>query len=107
MLLTHALCQTDGRARLGADLATTGSPTTAQAKRGFLSPFVALRDTNFRWYWISGLGVAGGQGITQFAITWLVIDLTGSVASLGLVVLAQGFPMTLISLFGGVLADRY
>ena len=89
-------------------MATRGSsPAPAQARRGFLSPFVALRDANFRWYWISGLGVAGGQGITQFAIAWLVIDLTGSVASFGLVVLAQGFPMTLISLFGGVLADRY
>ena len=37
----------------------------------------------------------------------VLVDLTGSVASLGLVILAQGFPMTIVSLFGGVLADRY
>lgn len=76
-------------------------------KPGFPQAFRALRRANFRWYWISGLGMAGAQGITQFAVTWLVLDLTGSVASLGLVILAQGFPLTVISLFGGVLADRY
>ena len=53
------------------------------------------------------MGMAGAQGIKQFTIIWLVLDLTGSVAQLGLVVLVQGFPMTVISLYGGVIADRY
>jgi MFS family permease len=72
-----------------------------------LRPFRALAEPNYRWYWISGFGMAGAQGLTQFSITWLVLDLTGSVASLGLVIVAQGFPMSVISLFGGVFADRY
>src|SRR4051794_16603482 len=83
------------------------SEPAARARGGFLKSFRSLENRNFRWYWFSGLGMAGAQGVTQFAITWLVLDLTGSVASLGLVILAQGFPMTIVSLFGGVLADRY
>src|SRR5690554_2527240 len=77
------------------------------AKSGALSPFQALRQRNFFLYWVSGFGAVGGQNINQFAVTWLVLDLTDSVGILGLVILAQGAPMTLVSLFGGVLADRY
>src|SRR5262249_31779982 len=84
----------------------SSSEAAPEARGGFFKSFRSLENPNFRWYWFSGLGMAGAQGITQFAITWLVLDLTGSVASLGLVILAQGFPMTIVSLFGGVLADR-
>ena len=40
-------------------------------------------------------------------MAWLVLDLTGSVGQLGLVVFMQGLPMSIMALFGGVLADRY
>ena len=46
-------------------------------------------------------------GIRQLVIAWLVLDLTESVGQLGLVVFMQGLPMSVVSLFGGVLADRY
>lgn len=80
---------------------------TMDRRSEFLRPFRALSDSNYRWYWIGGFGMAGAMGLTQFAVTWLVLDITGSLASLGLVIVAQGFPMTLIALFGGVLADRH
>ena len=67
----------------------------------------ALRQPNYRWYWISGVGIVGAQTMRQFTILLLVNDLTGSAGQLGLVVFFQGTPMTIISLFGGVLADRY
>ncbi len=67
----------------------------------------ALRQPGYRWYWISGIGTVGAQTMQQFTILWLVLDLTGSAGQLGLVVFFQGAPMTIISLFGGVLADRY
>jgi MFS family permease len=43
----------------------------------------------------------------SFAQAWLVLELTGSAAKLGLVVAAQTLPMLLFTLPAGVLADRY
>ncbi len=37
---------------------------------------------------------------------WLVLDLTGSPAALGLVTAAQALPITILTLFAGVLLDR-
>ena len=70
-------------------------------------PFRALRYPNYRWYWISGLGQTAAQGIKQLALAWLVLDLTGSVGQLGIVIFMQGLPMAAVSLYGGVLADRH
>jgi MFS family permease len=69
--------------------------------------FRALRHRNYRWYWLSGLAMTGAQGLQQFALPWLVLDLTGSVGRFGLVAFIQGVTVTLTSLYGGVLADRY
>jgi MFS family permease len=51
--------------------------------------------------------MAAAQGIQQLALAWLVLDLTGSVAQLGLVVFARGIPMLVFGLYGGVIADRH
>ncbi|HLF79156.1 MAG TPA: MFS transporter [Dehalococcoidia bacterium] len=72
-----------------------------------LRAFSALRHVQYRWYWFSGLSMTAAQGILQLAIAWLVLDLTGSVGQLGLVVFIQGVPMAIASFYGGVLADRY
>jgi len=77
------------------------------ANRRFVAPFQALKNKTFRWYWASGFGATGAQGLQQFALAWLVLDLTDSVGQLGLVIFLQGVPLTLVALFGGVLADRY
>lgn len=79
----------------------------SERRPGWLQSFRALKHRNFRWYWLSGLGMTGAQGIKQLALAWLVLDLTGSVGQLGLVVFMQGLPMSIMALFGGVLADRY
>ncbi len=87
---------------------TKTGPAEAPPRRPGLRQAVrALRQPNYRWYWISGLGTVGAQTMRQFTILWLVLDLTGSAGQLGLVVFFQGAPMTVIALFGGVLADRY
>ena len=74
---------------------------------GRLKVFRALRHANYRWYWASGIGTTGAQGMKQLVVAWLVLEETGSVGQLGLVIFLQGLPMAVISLFGGVLADRY
>ncbi|MGE0686381.1 MAG: MFS transporter [Dehalococcoidia bacterium] len=76
-----------------------------EARRG--SPFEALKIRDYRWYWFSGLGMTGAQNIQRLAMAWLILDLTGSLGQLGLMVFLMGLPMTLTSLWGGVLADRY
>ena len=71
------------------------------------SAFRALRHRDYRWYFLSGLGTSGAQGIQQFAIAWLVLDLTDSLGKLGIVIFMQGVPMSITSVFGGLIVDRY
>src|SRR5687768_15907556 len=71
------------------------------------SPFQALRIRDYRWYWFSGLGMTAAQNIQRLAMAWLILDLTGSLGELGLMIFLMGLPMTLTSLWGGVLADRH
>jgi MFS family permease len=78
-----------------------------ERRSGIMQAFRALRYANYRWYWISGIGQTASQGMTQLALPWLILDLTGSVGQLGFAVFVQGLPMAVISLFGGVVADRY
>ncbi len=61
-------------------------------------PFVAL---------LSGRSVSLlGNGLANIAITFAVLDLTGSVTDLGIVLAARSLPQVVFLLFGGVLADR-
>jgi MFS family permease len=76
-------------------------------KRGFAKAFSSLRSRDYRWYFVSGLGMTAAQGIQQLALAILILDLTGSVGQLGLMIFIRGVPMAVIALFGGVLADRY
>lgn len=78
-----------------------------EERTGLLKAFQALQHLKYRWYWLSGLGMTAAQGFQQLGMAWLVLDLTGSVGQLGLVVFFQGVPMAVASFFGGVLADRY
>jgi MFS family permease len=60
--------------------------------------FVAL----LAWRTVSLLG----NGLAGIAITFAVLDLTGSATDLGLVLAARSLPQVVFLLFGGVLADR-
>lgn len=51
--------------------------------------------------------MTGAQGITQLALAWLVLDLTGSLGQMGIVIFMQGVAWTIVAMVGGVLADRY
>ncbi len=82
-------------------------PPDAEKQQRSPRALSALKNRNYRWYWFSGLGQSGAQGINQLTVAWLVLDLTGSVGQLGLVIFFQGLPTVIIALFGGVFADRY
>jgi MFS family permease len=51
--------------------------------------------------------MTGAQHSQRLALAWLILDLTGSVAQLGLMVFVMGVPLSLVALWGGVLADRF
>jgi MFS family permease len=61
---------------------------------------------NFRAYFASAAVAQCGSWLLRTAQAWLVLDLTGSAAALGVVTVAQALPVTLLTLFAGVLIDR-
>jgi MFS family permease len=74
--------------------------------RGLTGRFAALRERNFRNLFLGQSVSVIGDGITPVAITFAVLDLTGSATDLGLVLAAQSVPLAALALVGGVWADR-
>ncbi len=70
------------------------------------STFRALRVRNYRLYYIGQLVSLSGSWMQRVAQAWLVLKLTDSPLALGTVTLLQFAPVTLLSLYGGVVADR-
>src|SRR5437660_897441 len=66
----------------------------------------ALADPNFRVYFVSAAISQCGSWLLRTTQAWLVLDLTGSPAGLGLVTFLQALPVTIFTLFAGVLIDR-
>jgi MFS family permease len=62
---------------------------------------------NYRLFVLSQLIANTGLWMQRVAQDWLVLQLTGSAAAVGLTVALQFTPMLLFGLFGGVIADRY
>lgn len=68
--------------------------------------FPSLRSRDFRVFWIGQCVSLVGTWMQNVGQAWLVLDLTGSSAKLGLVSAAQFLPMMLLSLFAGPFVDR-
>lgn len=70
--------------------------------------FAALRrHPNYRLYWVGALTSNIGTWIQMVAQGWLVYQLTDSAFYLGVVGFMSAIPTLFLSLFGGVLADRF
>jgi MFS family permease len=68
--------------------------------------FAALAVPNYRRY-IAGQAVSlTGTWMQMAAQSWLVLSLTGSATTLGLVIALQTLPVLLLGPYGGVVADR-
>src|SRR6266700_2482825 len=80
-------------------------PKEQQAK-GLLRAFLALRHRNYRLFWFGQLISLTGTCMQSTGQAWLVLELTHSAWWLGIVGALQFLPVMLLSLFGGVLADR-
>ena len=68
--------------------------------------FSSLKVKNFRIYWFGMFVSLIGTWIQSTAQSWLTFELTQSAFLLGVVGFLSSIPVFLLSLFGGVLADR-
>ncbi|WP_274649266.1 MFS transporter [Paenibacillus humicola] len=69
--------------------------------------FHALTHRNYRYFWYGQCISLIGTWMQNIGQSWLVLTLTGSPFLLGLVGAVQFLPITFLSLFAGVIIDRY
>ena len=82
--------------------------TPARPQRRSINPFRTLQvHRNFRLFWIGQTVSLIGTWMQQVGQGWLALELTNSAFLVGLVAAAGSFPVLLLSLYGGVLADRH
>ncbi len=68
--------------------------------------FKAFEIPNYRRYFAGQAISLSGTWMQMAAQAWLVLSLTGSATTLGLIVAAQTLPILLLGPYGGVIADR-
>ncbi len=68
--------------------------------------FSSLKIRNYRLFYGALIGQMAAMNMQLVARGFLVYDITGSEAILGVMALASSTPMLLLSLFGGVIAER-
>src|SRR5256886_11451475 len=70
------------------------------------STFAALRERNYRLYWLGLVCYVLGHRAEYVTFAWIVWEVSHQPLYLGYLGLAQGVPLLVFQLFGGVLADR-
>jgi len=84
--------------------AAAGAATPGPARRW---PPPVLRVRAFRWYWAAQWPTLLGTWMQVVALGFLVYSRTGSTTAVAVVAAADGLPAVVLSLAGGVLADRF
>jgi len=69
--------------------------------------FSSLRHRNYRLLWIGTVVSHSGDWMDQIALNWLVLEISNSPLSLGLVNLCRAIPVLCFVPLGGVVADRF
>lgn len=69
--------------------------------------FASLKVPNYRLYATGQIVSTTAQGMQRIAQDWIVLQISGNVADVGITVALQFAPMLVFGLFGGVIADRY
>jgi MFS family permease len=66
-----------------------------------------LKQPNFRWLWVGQTFIYCASQFWFVALTWLVLQKTGSGMALGTVLMAAAIPRGLLMLVGGAISDRF
>ena len=83
-------------------------PTPSRARPRPINPFRALQvHRNFRLFWTGQTVSLIGTWMQTVGQGWLALELTNSAFLVGVVSAAGSFPVLLLSLYGGVIADRH
>ena len=82
------------------------SPNKSSSGNRPIGRFAALRAVRYRNFWFGSLASISGIQLMIISQGWLVFELTGSALDLGFLGAATAVPTILVTLFGGVLADR-
>lgn len=80
---------------------------TSMLKRMVDKNFHALMHRNFRYYWLGQCVSLIGTWMQNIGQSWLVLTITGSPLLLGVLGVVQFLPITIFSLFAGVVVDRF
>src|ERR1051325_7352046 len=84
------------------------TPSRARARPKSINPFRALQvHRNFRLFWTGQTVSLIGTWMQTVGQGWLALELTNSAFLVGVVSAAGSFPVLLLSLYGGVVAERY
>ncbi len=91
---------------------TTDLEVTQEVVRGkvgfkFPRALIALNSRNFRLFWLGQLISLTGTWMQSTGQDWLVLQMTHSAWLLGVVGALQFLPVLLLSLFSGVIADKF
>jgi MFS family permease len=73
----------------------------------FKRTFVSLNHRNYLLFWIGTVISHSGDWMDQIALNWLVLVISNSPLSLGLVNLCRAIPAILLTPWGGVVADHW
>jgi MFS family permease len=76
------------------------------ARQGRLAGLTAFRHRNYRFFWTGQIVSLVGTWMQSVAQSWLVLQLTNSAFQVGLIAALQFTPVLLLSMIGGVVADR-
>src|SRR6476646_6496188 len=86
----------------------TSRLTPSRARPRPVNPFRTLQlHRNFRLFWTGQTVSLIGTWMQTVGQGWLALELTNSAFLVGVVSAAGSFPILLLSLYGGVIADRY
>ncbi|WP_066217871.1 MFS transporter [Formosa haliotis] len=72
-----------------------------------ITTFNSFKSRNFRLFFMGQSVSLLGTWMQKTAVSWVIYSLTQSKFMLGVTVFATLFPTALVSLYGGVIADRY
>jgi MFS family permease len=81
--------------------------STSQMSSAETSALAPLRETNFRFYFLSRLVNSVGGVMANVALAFAVLEVSNSATALGAVLAAHSIPMAVFLLAGGVIADRF
>jgi MFS family permease len=89
-----------------SEITSTSAATDGTPGRWLTRKVPSFRHRNYRLFFAGQLVSVTGTWMESLAQSWLVLSLTSSAFYLGLVPVAQFLPAVILSLFGGLVADR-